>query len=1033
MPKTIMYKFIGLFLLLLAFTAHAGTSPTPNFNVTLINGLSGQAIANQEITAKKIVGDSYKWIASDTTDSNGSVSFYLDGLGGGSQYKLYTKAYSDFPAWSDLISNPGNYLFKVGMIPVKVVAGGTNAPLPNHEITVKEEQNDGSWKWFAQATTNQNGLITIDLPGIENGRIFKLSARSPWDDSYKYSDPITSNGPMTFTVGNAPLRVKLIDYHTGVALSGIDITAKEKLQDGSFRWVSGHTTDNNGNTIFDLDELGKGRTYILRTEPYNGGSVYSIDIRQPGAFTFNVGILPVKLTDKRYNHPLANIKLTLLEKRPDGKLNWYKSGTTDAKGMVYFDPNGLPAAGSVFVVKAESPFGEGKRYYSKWVTQPEILSFAITRGEEYSLDLTPPWIVIDTPQANAEIANKGFLLRGRSNDDRQLAHITANLITPAGKRLSKTVKPNDNGDWLLNVPADFLSGAEGVTAHVHVFDSAFNMASQSIHLKVIADSTPPELEITSHNTGDSVHAFNVLVAGRVTDNAGLFKLTGTVTDPKLGTSIDQKLIAISPSTGRWVLPIPANKITLGNSITVRIEATDTSGNRSSNSLSLKVVRNNINPDQLLSRTSFGTTPAMIAKIDRVGPDAYLAQQLNPASIPDTAFKQLIQGWIPEEKRDIDLYQLIYSIYSDKQLLEVMTWFWDNHFNTDINKTYHVEYELNENRAFRNNAFGYFRNLLQISATSPAMMIYLDNHSSRKEDPNENYARELLELHTMGVDGGYTQHDIGEIARIFSGWRVKDEQFHFEAYKHDDDSKIVLGHTIPGGGGMKEGEMVLDILATHPSTATHICTKLLQLFVSDNPADNTINSCRDVFLGSNGHIRTVLKHILYSADFSAPENFHTKVKNPLEFLSSIIRNFQAKSGIKDLRYGIESMGMPPFENAIPTGWPETGEKWANSNQLMMRFQFHSDAIFNENDPEWRYTSMEPKRLLANRNLKNADEVLSYLFRLAMANDYSELEWDTAYSLLTDNSTRPFDLNQPDADQRLRNLINIMLTFPGYQLQ
>ena len=210
---------------------------------------------------------------------------------------------------------------------------------------------------------------------------------------------------------------------------------------------------------------------------------------------------------------------------------------------------------------------------------------------------------------------------------------------------------------------------------------------------------------------------------------------------------------------------------------------------------------------------------------------------------------MIAGFTPTTLEELQRYQLLHAIHSKRQLREVMTVFWDNHFNTDIHTHENVDYEVAENDLFRANALGNFRELLDISAKSPAMLYYLNGASSVAIDPNENYARELMELHTLSVDGGYTQQDVDEVARAFTGWTVVDHQLFFNAAEHDDLPKVVLGLGLTGSG-MGEGEEVLDRMAAHPSTAGFICEKLITLFVDEAPPNALVSDCSTEFSGHN---------------------------------------------------------------------------------------------------------------------------------------------------------------------------------------
>src|SRR3989440_11081716 len=259
---------------------------------------------------------------------------------------------------------------------------------------------------------------------------------------------------------------------------------------------------------------------------------------------------------------------------------------------------------------------------------------------------------------------------------------------------------------------------------------------------------------------------------------------------------------------------------------------------------------------LLNRIGFGLRPGQCERVQQIGVDKYIEEQLHPEHLDDSNVDQHLSAlrsmlMNASELRavkppqhilaDLQAQKLIRAVHSERQLQEVMTDFWFNHFNVfwgkNADRWLTTGYEMH---AIRPHVLGKFKDLLMATAKSPAMLFYLDNHlSSTIKGINENYGRELMELHTMGVDGGYTQKDVQEVARAFTGWSIdapqRNGEFMFRPRIHDDGEKIVLGHRI-NAGGIKDGEMVLEILARHPGTAHFISTKLVRRFVSDNPPE-----------------------------------------------------------------------------------------------------------------------------------------------------------------------------------------------------
>jgi uncharacterized protein (DUF1800 family) len=209
--------------------------------------------------------------------------------------------------------------------------------------------------------------------------------------------------------------------------------------------------------------------------------------------------------------------------------------------------------------------------------------------------------------------------------------------------------------------------------------------------------------------------------------------------------------------------------------------------------------------------------------------------------------------------------------------------------------------------------------------------------------NENYARELMELHTLGVDGGYTQKDVQEVARAFTGWTIANPRqgggFAFEPRMHDDGEKIVLGQKIKKGGGKHDGEEVLDVLAAHPSTAHFIATKLVRRFVSDQPPQALVDRAADRFRETKGDIREVVRTIVTSPEFFAEEAYRAKVKTPFEFVASAVRAASADTtNAMPLVQAMRELGMPPYQCQPPTGYADRADAWVNTGALLTRMNF-----------------------------------------------------------------------------------------------
>jgi uncharacterized protein (DUF1800 family) len=357
--------------------------------------------------------------------------------------------------------------------------------------------------------------------------------------------------------------------------------------------------------------------------------------------------------------------------------------------------------------------------------------------------------------------------------------------------------------------------------------------------------------------------------------------------------------------------------------------------------------------------------------------------------------EMMEGMTPQQKEtfialnnpqqvivsELSQAKLLRAIYSERQLDEVMTDFWFNHFNVFIGKgPDHYLITSYERDVVRPHALGKFEDLLIATAKSPAMLVYLDNflsvgpnsdvalgipkdprplrrrgfgphfprrpnaqaHKPKRSGLNENYGRELMELHTLGVSGGYTQKDVTEVARVFTGWTVEKPQegggFKFDPRMHDPGTKIVLGHRIKNNGE-KEGREVLHLLAHHPSTAKFISTKLAMRFVADDPPPSLVDRMAQTFLKKDGEIREVLRTMFTASEFWAPDAYRAKVKTPLEFVASAVRTTGADvTDAQPLVRELNQLGMPLYGMQPPTGYSMKAETWVNSSALLARMNF-----------------------------------------------------------------------------------------------
>ncbi len=369
---------------------------------------------------------------------------------------------------------------------------------------------------------------------------------------------------------------------------------------------------------------------------------------------------------------------------------------------------------------------------------------------------------------------------------------------------------------------------------------------------------------------------------------------------------------------------------------------------------------------VLNRLTFGPAPGdygRVRKLAKTAEDAaaaFIEEQLQPETINDPRADYLVRrfetlrepvGELFEYKEDVLLEELtraavLRATFSKRQLYEVMVEFWSDHFNIDSSKGDCKWLKAADDRdVIRRHALGRFPELLRASALSPAMLWYLDGRVNRKQDggdkPNENYARELLELHTLGVHGGYTQQDVMEVARCLTGWTVRSKEWlgigrvAFKPELHDDGPKSVLGHRIPPGEGQNDLDHVLDIVGLHPATARHLATKLCRRFVDDNPPEEAVKAVAEIFRASAGDIRRTLRALFQTRAFLTTRG--NKFKRPFHFLISTLRATGARTRAQEslLQYLLR-MGQSPFQYPTPDGYPQESGPWMAT--LLWRWNF-----------------------------------------------------------------------------------------------
>jgi len=506
---------------------------------------------------------------------------------------------------------------------------------------------------------------------------------------------------------------------------------------------------------------------------------------------------------------------------------------------------------------------------------------------------------------------------------------------------------------------------------------------------------------------------------------------------------------------------------------------------------------------VLNRLGYGPRPGDLERVRQMGLAAYVERQLDPSRIPDGRAQAALESFrtltmtvpdlirdypepnqqlvakiqsgemtqqearaaLPPEKRpfrisgELQAAKLTRAVLSERQLEEVMTDFWFNHFNVDARKGA-VRWMIAdyERTAIRPHALGKFRDLLLATARHPAMLFYLDNWMStgadfvmpggpqrgRKLGLNENYAREIMELHTLGVDGGYTQQDVIEVARAFTGWTIDRPRgygtFVFRSAPHDLGEKRVLGRVLPAGGGEQDGVQVIDLLSSHPATSRFIATKLVRRFVSDDPPPALVERAARTFRETGGDIRTVMVTIVSSPEFFSQDAYRAKIKTPLEIVASSVRALDGElapatvpgspqpGGGFALAQQVARLGEPLYQLQPPTGYPDVAEAWVNTGALLHRMNFALGLTANR-VPGVR---VDLARALGSADRRRPEQVLDALLRAVLQGEAtSQTRRVLAAQLIDPEITRATSDDVGPANTDVEKLAALVLGSPEFQ--
>ncbi len=448
---------------------------------------------------------------------------------------------------------------------------------------------------------------------------------------------------------------------------------------------------------------------------------------------------------------------------------------------------------------------------------------------------------------------------------------------------------------------------------------------------------------------------------------------------------------------------------------------------------------------VLRRASFGPTRAELARVRSMGVEAWLEEQLHPDDIDDSALETHIARRyetlamsppelaalddFPRIRRELHAATLERAVYSKRQLLQVMVDYWSNHFSVFMMEgPLRMLKTVEDREVMRAYALGSFRDLLGADAHSPAMLIYLDNARSTAAAPNENYARELMELHTLGVDGGYTEQDVKELARILTGWTVnrRTGEFTFSNRRHDWGEKTFLGRSFPAGRGEEEGEEALDLLASHESTSRYVAHRLCVRFVADDPPSDVVEDAARVFRETSGDIRSVLRTIFTHEDFNA--SIGQKLRRPFDLLPAAVRTLEIPAARgRTLARALNLMAQPLFGWLTPDGYPDDAVSWINTNALLIRWNIGLYLA------EGRERSVQIPWETFREELGSAptaEETLDFFIDLVLHHPIDPEDRAQLLAYLTHDGAG-FDIDDPEHARRVPELVALLVDSPYFQ--
>jgi len=434
---------------------------------------------------------------------------------------------------------------------------------------------------------------------------------------------------------------------------------------------------------------------------------------------------------------------------------------------------------------------------------------------------------------------------------------------------------------------------------------------------------------------------------------------------------------------------------------------------------------------LLRRAGFGATPAELDQYTALGLEGAVDKLVDYESTSNAALDALLAQY-PfdfERFRDVQSWWILRLIYTARPLEEKMVFFWHDHFATSAAKV-PPEYMKVQNDLFRTFALGNFKDMLVAVSKDPAMLDWLDNRVNRVGRPNENYGREIMELFTLGV-GNYTETDIHEVSRCFTGWTIRNDAYLFQAGSHDNGSKSFLGVNLPPNLGETDGIRVCETLAAHPACATYLARKLFEFFVYPDPSAATVQKFADVYTSSGYNVREVMRAILRSDEFYSEKAMYALIKSPTEFVIGALKSLSAKIDFRRVGADMTVQGQTLLVPPDVSGWDQ-GLGWINTTTLLQRANF-GNALVTDRTDDGRSYNVNVDQILTGQSFTKTKQVVDFFLELLGPISLTKQQKKPLrdYLVRDDNGVKqPFVYNAAFVDKKVRGLIHLIMALPEY---